>query len=155
MTRPEGTLTDAGPLFALVNPRGEPANFGRCRAAVIGPNTLPFPLVTTTPCLTEAAYLAGEAGRWPMQSLLRDMMIDGRLQVADMGRDEWTRIWVLMETYQDTPMDLADASLIALAEVRGDRKIFSIDSDFYVYRLADGSALEVVPGPLPKSAKSR
>lgn len=25
-----------------------------------------------------------------------------------------------------------------------------INSDFYVYRLADGSTLEVVPGPMPK-----
>ena len=44
-------------------------------------------------------------------------------------------------------MDLADASLIALAESTGYRRIFSLDSDFSVYRLMDGSALEVMPGP--------
>jgi len=53
----------------------------------------------------------------------------------------------LMEQYADRPMDLADASLIALAEAAGYTRIFSIDSDFYVYRLANGTALEVVPGP--------
>jgi predicted nucleic acid-binding protein len=42
-------------------------------------------------------------------------------------------------------MDLADASLVAVAETRLFRRVFTIDSDFYVYRLADGSALEVVP----------
>ena len=47
-------------------------------------------------------------------------------------------------------MDLADASLVALAETRGDGRVFSIDSDFYVCRLADGTALEVVPGPMPQ-----
>jgi hypothetical protein len=52
---------------------------------------------------------------------------------------------VLMEKYRDTPMDLADASLIAVAESRSLRQVFAIDGDFYVYRLADGSALEVVP----------
>ncbi len=46
--------------------------------------------------------------------------------------------------------DTADASLVALAETAGYTRIFSIDSDFYVYRLADSTALEVVPGPMQK-----
>lgn len=50
----------------------------------------------------------------------------------------------LMEKYKDTPMDLADASLVAAAESLGLTRIFTVDSDFYVYRLADGTALEVV-----------
>ena len=49
-----------------------------------------------------------------------------------------------MEKYKDTPMDLADASLVAAAERLGLTRIFTVDSDFYVYRLADGTALEVV-----------
>jgi len=32
-------------------------------------------------------------------------------------------------------MDLADASLVATAETLGIRQIFTLDSDFYVYRL--------------------
>jgi predicted nucleic acid-binding protein len=51
----------------------------------------------------------------------------------------------LMAQYRDTPMDLADASLVAVAESLRLRRVFTIDSDFYVYRLADGSALEVLP----------
>jgi uncharacterized protein len=42
-------------------------------------------------------------------------------------------------------MDLADASLVVVAEIRGLRVVFTTDSDFHIYRLADGSALEVVP----------
>lgn len=56
---------------------------------------------------------------------------------------------VLVEQYRDRPMHAADASLIAVAETRGYTQVFSVDSDFYVYRLADGTALEVVLGPLP------
>ena len=51
----------------------------------------------------------------------------------------------LMDEYHDLPMDLADASLIAAAECLGVRQIFTLDSDFHIYRLADGSAMEVVP----------
>ena len=50
----------------------------------------------------------------------------------------------LMRTYQNVPMDLADASLIAVAESRGIAQLFTLDSDFYIYRLADGSVLEVI-----------
>ncbi|HZT43445.1 MAG TPA: hypothetical protein VFA07_14860 [Chthonomonadaceae bacterium] len=41
-------------------------------------------------------------------------------------------------------MDLADASLIAVAESRDIRRLFTIDNDFYIYRLVDGSVLEVI-----------
>ena len=55
---------------------------------------------------------------------------------------------VLMEKYQDRPMDLADASLVAAAERLGIRQVFTVDGDFQIYRLADGSALASVPGRL-------
>ena len=49
-----------------------------------------------------------------------------------------------MPQYQYLPMDAADASLVAVAESRGFRRLFTIDSDFYIYRLAGGAVLEVV-----------
>jgi uncharacterized protein len=42
-------------------------------------------------------------------------------------------------------MDLADASLVWAAEQTGIGKILTIDSDFSVFRLADGRRLEVLP----------
>ena len=83
-----------------------------------------------------------------MQSYLARLLREGTLRVHPSTEAELSRALDLMEQYQDRPMDLADASLIALAEAQGYSRIFSIDSDFYVYRLADGSALEVVPGPI-------
>ena len=41
-------------------------------------------------------------------------------------------------------MDLADASLVVAAESRSLQQIFTIDDDFYVYRLSDGSTLDVI-----------
>jgi predicted nucleic acid-binding protein len=52
-----------------------------------------------------------------------------------------------MARYADTPMDLADASLIVAADALNATRIFSLDSDFYIYRLANGAVLEVLPGP--------
>ena len=51
---------------------------------------------------------------------------------------------VLMEKYSDTPMDLTDASLLSLAETHAFTRIFTIDSDFNIYRLKDGNALEII-----------
>ncbi len=62
----------------------------------------------------------------------------------DLTPAEADRMAALMQQYRDTPMDLADASLVAVAESRTLRRVFTTDSDFYVYRLADGSALEVI-----------
>jgi hypothetical protein len=50
-----------------------------------------------------------------------------------------------MEQYHDRPMDFAAASLIAAVERLGTRRSFTLDSDFYIDRLADGSTLTCVP----------
>ena len=50
-----------------------------------------------------------------------------------------------MEQYHDTPMDLADASLVTAAEALNLTRIFTLDTDFYVYRFNNTDVFEVVP----------
>ena len=64
--------------------------------------------------------------------------------MLELTSTDGDRMDALMATYQNVPMDAADASLVAVAESRGFRRVFTIDGDFYIYRLADGSVLEVV-----------
>ena len=42
-------------------------------------------------------------------------------------------------------MDLADEELVTTSEALGVRHIFSLDSDFYVYRWRGTEAFEVIP----------
>ena len=42
-------------------------------------------------------------------------------------------------------MDLADATLVALAEEGNDRRIFTLDSDFHVYRIRGRQRFDVIP----------
>jgi predicted nucleic acid-binding protein len=63
------------------------------------------------------------------------------------GEAESARMRSLMEKYQDTPMDLADASLVAVAEARRLKRIFTLDSDFCVYKINGKEPFEVVPLP--------
>ena len=135
------TLTDTGPLLALVN-KNDP-NHRKCLDVT---KRLPAgPLVTTWPCFTEAMYLVFQAGGYPAQAELWRWRTAGRLSLHDLTGNEVDRMAALMDKYKDRPMDLADASLVAAVERLGMRRIFTLDSDFYIYRLADGSALECIP----------
>jgi uncharacterized protein len=134
------TLVDAGPLVALID-AGE-ADHERCRAAL---EELGLPLVTTWPAFTEAIYLLGRAAGWEGQQALWRMVERGALRLEDLSEEQTLRCAELMERYRDHPMDLADATLVALAEVRGWRTIFTLDSDFRSYRLGRRAHFEVVP----------
>ncbi|MBI3247800.1 MAG: PIN domain-containing protein [Deltaproteobacteria bacterium] len=135
------TLTDTGPLIALVN-KNDPSH-RRCLDAT---KRLPTgPLVTTWPCFTEAMYLVFQVGGYLAQAELWRWRTAGRLSLHDLTGSEIERMVALMDKYKDRPMDLADASLMAAAEGLGMQRIFTLDSDFYIYRLVDGSALECIP----------
>ncbi len=133
-------LTDTGPLVALLD--ADDPYHAECVAAL---HRLPFgPLLTTWVCFTEAMYLLGEVGGYRYQAALWDLRVTGRLVLHIPTLAEVDRMAALMAQYRDTPMDLADASLVAVAESRSMRRVFTVDTDFYIYRLVDGSALEVV-----------
>jgi predicted nucleic acid-binding protein len=133
-------LTDAGPLIALID-RGEP-DHARCVAAL---TQITMPLVTTWPAFTEAMYLLGEAGGWMGQQALWALVERADLQIAELSTAAVGRMRALMERYRDLPMDLADASLVALAEERDLDRVFTLDNDFRVYRLPRRRAFTIVP----------
>ena len=134
------TLTDAGPLVALIN--ADDQFHTQCADVLV--NLPEAPLLTTLVCFTEAMYLLGRIGRFQYQDELWRWYSEEKLQLHDSTPAELRRMRQLMSQYEDTPMDLADASLVAAAETLGERRLFTLDSDFYVYRLEDGSALDIV-----------
>lgn len=135
------TLTDTGPLVALLDK--DDARHADCLAAA---QLLPAgPLLTTWPCFTEAMYLLGAVGGQRYQAELWRLRQAGRLLLHDLTTAETDRMAVLMAKYSDRPMDLADASLVAAAKSLRLRFVFTLDGDFHIYRLADGSALAVTP----------
>ena len=134
------TLTDTGPLVALLD--DDDANHAACFNTAS--RLPPGPLLTTWPCFTEAMYLLGTGGGYRYQAELWKLQGSGRLVLYDLLATDLERMAELMEKYQDTPMDLADASLVAVAEDLSMRRVFTIDTDFYIYRLSDGSTLEII-----------
>ena len=134
------TLCDAGPLVALIDPNE--ATHALCRQSL---PKMSLPLSITWPCCTEAMYLLYKARGHLAQDQLSDLIESGLLGIRETPVSEQKAMRRLMEKYRDTPMDLADASIVAAAEATGIRRIFTLDSDFRIYRLSDGSAFEVVP----------
>ena len=137
-------LTDTGAIFALLNDNDR--HHSRCAEALAHMHG-DQRMITTWPCVTESMHFLGRRGGYAYQSRLWDWLNSNRVILHEITPAEATRMAQLMERYADTPMDLADASLIAAAETLNLRQIFTIDTDFYVYRLLDGSALEVIPSP--------
>ena len=136
------TLTDAGPLVALID--ADEPDHDACLEAT---ESLSLPLVTTWPAFTEAMYLVVLAGGAPGHRALWRLVDSRRLEIAELSADAIKRSERLMDQYADTPMDLADATLVALAEEIRQRRIFTLDDDFDVYRLHGRQRFERVPAP--------
>ena len=55
-------------------------------------------------------YLLGDVGGHRYQAALWNMRSKGRLALHKLTSEEADRMAILMEKYEDTPMDLADIS---------------------------------------------
>lgn len=133
-------LMDAGPLIALQDP-GD-VDFSRCREAVL---SIPPPYVTTWVAFGEAMHIVGGRTGWRGQKTLWEFLLGGALQIADLELSKLSRVYKLMEQYSDLPMDLADATLVCIAETLQIRRILTLDEDFRIYRLAGKKMFDVIP----------
>ena len=122
---------DTGYFYALTDRRDAwHSRALACAAALDGE-----PLVTTWPVLTEACHLlAGRLGAGFATELMADV-VDGGISVWSPPPEMLARVPALMRKYASLPMDLADASLVLLAEHLGHGRILSTDTrDFGAYR---------------------
>lgn len=91
--------------------------------------------MTTYPVLVECVHLMfSRIGVAKTLTWMETLGTQG-VGVFVMGADHLPRLTALMRQYADLPMDLADASLVLLAEENGDGRIVSTDErDFHAYR---------------------
>jgi len=123
-------LADAGFFYALAD--ADDAWHSRARQALA---TQAEGWITTWPVLTEATHLLTRwIGADAAQALLRDVAAGG-IAVWQWAAPQTERLASLMERYASLPMDLADASLVLLAEHLGHGRILTTDErDFGAYR---------------------
>ena len=100
------------------------------------------PLLTCEPVLTEAAFLLKREGREadPLFALLER----GVIRIALDIQGEQADLRALMRRYRNRPMSLADACLVRLSELHTDGKVFTLDSDFRIYRRHGNKVIPVL-----------
>lgn len=132
-------IIDTGPIVSLFD-KSEPYH-DSCKSTLKQINT---PLITTWPVLTESFYLLSDWYKGQME--LWDFILSGGIQILDPASSSHYRIKELMEKYADQPMDLADASLVIIAETHRIETIFTLDKkDFSIYRPKHCQYFKIIP----------
>jgi len=123
-------IADTGFWLALANRRD--AHHKRATAALA---QIREPLVSTWPVLTETCHvLLSRLGVDAEMTFVRALG-RGACEIFGLRETHLPRIEELMQKYRDLPMDLADASIVVLAEELGSERILSTDNrDFGAHR---------------------
>ncbi len=130
-------LLDTGPLVALLNRREKL----HARVKAVLPQ-LPVPLLTVEPVLTEAMYLLRGVPKGARAVLA--MVRNGLLRVPLALEPHARELDALMSRYASVPMSIADACLVHLVGQMPDAAVFTLDSDFLVYRVRKNRPIQLV-----------
>ena len=120
-------LLDTGPLVSLLGSGLKHDSWACEQWKLFRP-----PFLTCEPVLTEAAFLLKREGSEadPLFALLER----GVIRIALDIQEEQADLRALMHRYRNRPMSLADACLVRLSEVETTGEVFTLDSDFRIYR---------------------
>ena len=120
-------ILDTGPLVALLNRRDRHHQWAKDHWSEIAP-----PLLTCESVLAEACFLVQPfaGGTTAVLEMVRRSVLDLSFRLAE----ETDAISRLLTKYQDLPMSLADSCLVRMAEQQPESVVFTLDSDFNIYR---------------------
>jgi len=123
-------IADTGFFLAVAN-RSDQDHAAAVRAL----EKVAEPLITTWPVVTEIAHLMVARLGWEAVATFMAGAARGGFDLFPLDHRHLPRMADLMLKYRDLPMDLADASLVLLAEEIGSGRILSTDRrDFGAYR---------------------
>jgi len=132
-------LLDTGALVALLSARDSAHE--RCRRAL---EEFRGRLYSTEAVLTEALYVL--RGSLQAQANCIDFMLQGGAILIPSTAATLRRCRALMADYADLPMDFADATLVALAEISGIGTILTLGRrDFSIYRWGRKRRFVILP----------
>ena len=133
-----GILLDTGPIVALLS-RDDASH---ARVKELFAECLP-PFRCCEAVIAEACFL------------MRKVHAAGPAEVVALGRKgvyeisisldrHWTNLEALLRKYSDRPISLADACLIRCAELHGEARILTLDSDFGFYRWGRNKRFQLI-----------
>ena len=136
----ENVILDTGPLVAFLNRRDKFHHW-----ALEHWNQIQPPMLTCEAVISEACFLLAGINTGVdsiMQMIQRKIVatsfhLDGHIQPVKS----------LLLKYRSVPMSLADACLIRMSELHPESRIFTLDSDFNLYRK---NRRRVIPTIMPE-----
>ena len=135
----ERVLIDTGPIVAILSK--DDKHHDHCSDALA---SLPPPLLTCWPVITEAAWLLRTRPDAVMKMF--DGFRGGLFALLPLDSDALPAIAVLMKRYESCTLQFADAALAHLAERENIRTIFTTDRrDFSISRLKRNRMLRIIP----------
>ena len=123
-------IADTGFWVALSNPKDQYHALALRKFA-----ELKEPLISTWPVMTEVCHLLLNRQGVHAQLTFIELYRRGGFKAFQLEHHQGPRLLKMMQDYADLPMDLADASLVLLAEELNHGRILSTDKrDFHAYR---------------------
>ncbi|MGI0481461.1 type II toxin-antitoxin system VapC family toxin [Geminocystis sp. CENA526] len=120
-------IIDAGSLVALLNKKDHFHSWANQEANKLSP-----PFLTCEAVITEACFLLHDV--YKGEDAVMTLVKMGKIQIPFQFSEEVNSIQELMKRYQSVPMSFADACVVRMAELIPNSKVFTVDSDFYIYR---------------------
>ncbi len=132
-------LLDTGPLVAFFDRSEEYHGWAKEKWA-----QAPVPMLTCEAVLAEAAYLLQERAALPAEKVLA--LFERKVISVPFNIEEQAApVARLLERYRDQGMQLADACLVRMSEVKRDCRVFTFDkADFQVYRRFERQVIPLV-----------
>lgn len=130
-------ILDTSPLVALINKRDNYHEWSKQQWAMIKP-----PLLTCEAVITESFFLLRNTygGQEKILQLLERQAITIDFDL----KNELIEIQRLLTIYKSVPVSLADACLVRMAELQSSSSVFTIDSDFQIYRKNRHEIIDII-----------
>jgi predicted nucleic acid-binding protein len=120
-------IVDTGFLVAYLNRREGSHEWTKEQLKKVPP-----PLITCEAVIAESCFLVREIDGGAEKVF--ELLETGLILLSFRLENEIPRIKELMTRYANVPMSLADACLVRMAEQYKDSSVFTLDSDFKIYR---------------------
>lgn len=121
------TIADSGVIVALIDKREQFHEWAATQA-----KNLPVPFLTCEAVVSESCFLLRNV--FDGQKTVLTLISKGILQIDFSLANEVEAVQTLINKYKDVPMSFADACLVRMSELIDNSVVFTLDSDFHIYR---------------------
>jgi predicted nucleic acid-binding protein len=130
-------LADTGPLVALFHEDDAAHHWALARF-----REFTEPLLTCEAVLTEAIHLLRKVP--PAHANLLSLWERDLLRVGFSAEDEKDAIPRLLRRFADVPISFADSGMVRMSEIHAACVVWTLDSDFRVYRRSGRQSIPLV-----------